>query len=61
MEIAMSWELALALGAVLPKNVKEHRAMLREGKHIRVRIIGFAGLAMFWPIVPGAGVAAKDH
>jgi hypothetical protein len=51
----MSWDLALKLGATLPHTVDEHRALLREGRHLRVRVNGpvGAGMAMFWEIAPG--------
>jgi len=54
MELLMSWDLAFKLGAVLPRNVKEHRAMLRAGRHIRIRIRDMGGLAVFWELQPGA-------
>jgi len=52
MELRMSWNLALALGAVLPRDVHEHRAMLRAGGHIRIRLKDMGGLAMFWAVAP---------
>jgi len=54
MELRMSWDLALALGANLPRNVGEHRAMLRDGRHILVRMAGSAaGLPAFWELQAG--------
>jgi hypothetical protein len=61
MELRMPWDLALFLGAVLPRNIEEHRAMLRGGRHFQIRINGAtgAGLPMFWEIAPGIVVRSS--
>lgn len=59
-ELQMSWELALALGAELPRNVPENRMMLRSGRYLRVRVRNMAGLLVFWECQPGIAWAGED-
>lgn len=52
-ELRMSYDTALALGATLPRDVNEHRDMLRAGHHLLIRLTDHGGLPMFWKLQPG--------
>ncbi len=51
-EVRMSRELALQLGAIEPKSVEEHKTLRASGKFILVRD-RVTLLPMFWQLMDG--------